>query len=186
MKCCSIGITGSRMKIISFFVLIFGSIAWAIGSLYSKYKKTDGSTVVKAAIQMLVAGIAAFIAGFISNEQKEFVLSQVSLTSLLALIYLITLGSLVAYMAYIWLLSVRPPSLVGTYAYVNPVVAVFLGWLLAGEVITTQQIIALSIILVGVLLVNFSGDKKSGKIHLKEDHSIDLQNPERSVATKVK
>ena len=182
----SIGITGSRMKIISFFVLIFGSIAWAIGSLYSKYKKTDGSTIVKVAIQMLVAGLSAFIAGFISNEQKGFLLSQVSTISLLAVIYLITLGSLVAYMAYIWLLSVRPPSLVGTYAYVNPVVAVFLGWLLASEDITTQQIIALSIILVGVLLVNFSSDKKSGKIHLKEDHSIDLQNPERSVATKAK
>ena len=114
------------------------------------------------------------------------VLSQVSLTSLLALIYLITLGSLVAYMAYIWLLSVRPPSLVGTYAYVNPVVAVFLGWLLAGEAITTQQIIALSIILVGVLLVNFPREKKPGKINSKESHSIDLQNPERSVATEAK
>ena len=182
----SIGITGSRTKIISFFVLIFGSISWAIGSLYSKYKKTDGSTVVKAAIQMLVAGLSAFVAGFISNEQKGFVLSQVSLTSLLAVIYLITLGSLVAYMAYIWLLSVRPPSLVGTYAYVNPVVAVFLGWLLAGEAITTQQIIALSIILVGVLLVNFPREKKPGKINSKESHSIDLQNPERSVATEAK
>ena len=182
----SIGITGSRMKIISFFVLIIGSISWAIGSLYSKYKKTDGSTVVKAAIQMLVAGIAAFIAGFISNEQKGFMLSQVSLTSVLALLYLITLGSLVAYMAYIWLLSVRPPSLVGTYAYVNPVVAVFLGWLLAGEAITTQQIIALSIILVGVLLVNFSREKKSGKVQRKESRSMDLPNPERSIATKAK
>ena len=172
----SIDITGSKMKIISFFVLIFGSIGWAIGSLYSKYKKTDGSTVVKVAIQMLVAGIAALVAGFINNEQKEFVLSQVSLTSLLAVIYLITLGSLVAYMAYIWLLSVRPPSLVGTYAYVNPVVAVFLGWLLADEAITTQQIIALSIILVGVLLVNFSKEKTPEKIHSKKRRSI-LQNP---------
>ena len=182
----SIGITGSKMKIISFFVLTFGSICWAIGSLYSKYKRTDGSTVVKVAIQMLVAGIAALIAGFISNEQKGFALSQISLTSLLALTYLITLGSLVAYMAYIWLLSVRPPSLVGTYAYVNPVVAVFLGWLLAGEAITTQQIIALSIILVGVLLVNFSNEKIIRKFHRKDRRSIDVPNPQRSVATKAK
>ena len=182
----SIGITGSRMKVISFFVLTIGSISWAIGSLYSKYKKTDGSTVVKVAIQMLIAGIAAFIAGFISNEQKGFAVSQISLTSLLALIYLITLGSLVAYMAYIWLLSVRPPSLVGTYAYVNPVVAVFLGWLLAGEAITTQQIIALSIILVGVVLVNLSNEKIPGKFRRRKSRSIALPNPETSVATKAK
>jgi drug/metabolite transporter (DMT)-like permease len=108
---------------------------------------------------MLVGGLVAIVAGFINNEQEGFRLSHVSLTSILALSYLITLGSLVAFMAYIWLLSVRPPSLVGTYAYVNPVVAVFLGWLLAAEVISTQQIIALSIVLVGVLLVNFSKEK---------------------------
>lgn len=152
----SLGVTGSRMKIISFFVLMVGSIGWAIGSLYAKYKKTDGSTIVKVAIQMLAAGIVGIIGGFIAGEQKKFELAQVSTTSILALIYLITIGSMVAYMAYIWLLGIRPPSLVGTYAYVNPVVAVFLGWLLAGEIISTQQIIALSIILAGVLLVNFS------------------------------
>ena len=168
----SIGITESKMKIISFFVLIAGSIGWAIGSLYAKYKKTDGSTIVKVAIQMLAAGVMGMIAGFITNEQKEFALSQVSLTSVLALVYLITLGSLVAFIAYIWLLGVRPPSLVGTYAYVNPVVAVFLGWLMVGEVITTQQIIALSVILLGVVLVNFSKEKKSGKNLSKEKHNI--------------
>lgn len=182
----AIGITGSRMKIISFFVLILGSIGWAIGSLYSKYKKTDGSTFLKVAIQMLAAGIAALITAFVIGEQKGFSISQVSRTSIIALIYLITLGSLVAYVAYIWLLSVRPPSLVGTYAYVNPVVAVFLGWLIAGEVITTQQIIALSIILVGVLLVNFSKEKRPFKLAPKKKSPVGIQKPERSVATKAK
>lgn len=178
----SVGVTGSKMKIISFFVLILGSIGWAVGSLSSKYKKTDGSTIVKGAIQMLAAGIVAMITALIINEREGFAFSQVSQTSILALAYLITLGSLIAYIAYIWLLSVRPPSLVGTYAYVNPVVAVFLGWLLAGETITTQQIIALSIILVGVLLVNFSKEKKTGIIHPVEGHSKELQNHQRSVA----
>ena len=179
----SAGITGDKMKIISFFVLILGSIGWAIGSLFSKYKQTDGSTIVKVAIQMLAAGIVAIITAITINEQKGFALSQVSRTSILAVIYLITLGSLVAYIAYIWLLSVRPPSLVGTYAYVNPVVAVFLGWLFAGESITTQQIIALSIILVGVLLVNFSKEKKNENISPKEKGVTELQNHERSVTS---
>jgi len=182
----SIGITGSKMKIISFFILILGSIGWAIGSLYSKYKKTDGSTITKVAIQMLAAGVAATITAFIIGEQKDFAISQVSLNSILALGYLITLGSLVAYVAYIWLLSVRPPSLVSTYAYVNPVVAVFLGWLIADEIITTQQIIALSIVLVGVLLVNFSKEKKPEKVSSQKGRTAEIQNPERSVASKAK
>jgi drug/metabolite transporter (DMT)-like permease len=134
---------------------------------------------------MLAAGVAGTITALFIGEQKSFSISQVSATSTIALIYLIVLGSLVAYSAYIWLLSVRPASLVGTYAYVNPVVAVFLGWLIAGEVITTQQIIALSIVLVGVLLVNFSKEKSATETETKNS-SIELQNPERSVATKVK
>jgi drug/metabolite transporter (DMT)-like permease len=180
----SIGITGSKMKIISFFILILGSIGWAIGSLYSKYKKTDGSTIVKVAIQMLAAGIAAMITVLFIGEHKSFSFSQVSSNSLIALIYLITLGSLVAYVAYIWLLSVRPASLVGTYAYVNPVVAVFLGWLIAGEVISTQQVIALSIVLVGVLLVNFSKEKipKTAGAKNRPEEAHDAEQ----IATKAK
>jgi drug/metabolite transporter (DMT)-like permease len=161
-------------------MLLIGSMGWVIGSLYSKYKKSDGSTIVKAAIQMLAGGIVAILAGFISNEQRGFALANVSTTSIVALIYLITLGSLVAFIAYIWLLSVRPPSLVGTYAYVNPVVAVFLGWLIAGEAITSSQVIALSIVLVGVLIVNFSREQKAEQSIGKKERTIDIQNPERS------
>jgi drug/metabolite transporter (DMT)-like permease len=75
------------------------------------------------------------------------------------------MGSLVGYMSYVWLLSVRPPSIVGTYAYVNPVVAVFLGWLMLGEVIGKNQILALCIILAGVVLVSLP--KKGKGQHLK-------------------
>jgi drug/metabolite transporter (DMT)-like permease len=109
---------------------------------------------------MLTAGIVALLTGLITKEQEGFIISQISLQSIFALLYLIVMGSLVAYMAYIWLLTVRPPSLVGTYAYVNPVVAVFLGWLIADEAISQQQMIALIVILAGVILVNFSKEQK--------------------------
>lgn len=155
----SIDLTGDKMSLLSFLVLTIGTIGWAVGSLYSKYKTVEGSTTVKAAVQMLAAGVAAMIVAFITKEHQEFSFSQVSATSAIALGYLIVMGSLVAYMAYIWLLSVRPPSLVGTYAYVNPIVAVFLGWWIASEQITSQQVIALSVVLAGVLLVNLSKDK---------------------------
>ncbi|HVG40244.1 MAG TPA: EamA family transporter [Chitinophagaceae bacterium] len=153
-------ITGDSMKIASFFVLIVGTIGWAIGSLYSKYKKVDGSTTIKAAVQMLAAGVVYFLVGFIAGDQHKIVWDEVTLTSVGALAYLILFGSLVGYMSYIWLLSVRQPTLVGTYAYVNPVVAVFLGWLVVGEQINRQQIIALSVVLTGVILVGISGSKK--------------------------
>lgn len=157
---------GDKLKLTSFFVLITGTIGWATGSLYSKYKEVAASVTMKAAVQMLAAGIVALLTGLITNEQKDFVLSNISLQSVLALLYLIIMGSLVTYMAYIWLLSVRPPSLVGTYAYVNPVVAVFLGWLIAGETISQQQVIALFVILAGVIVVNFSKEQK--KVILSE------------------
>jgi drug/metabolite transporter (DMT)-like permease len=151
---------GSGMKILSFFILIGGTIAWAAGSLYSKYKEVRASTAMKVAIQMLSAGIAGLFAGFIDDEQKGFGIGNISGQSAFAVIYLIVMGSLVAYMSYIWLLSVRPASLVGTYAYVNPVVAVFLGALILHEAITLQQVIALAVILAGVILVNFAKEQK--------------------------
>jgi len=174
--------TNNRMEVISFAIVLIGTVSWAIGSLITKYKKIDGTATAKAAVQMFSAGIVSILAGFISNEQKGFSLDQVTGTSIAALVYLIVMGSLVAYMSYVWLLSVRPPSLVGTYAYVNPVVAVFLGWLIADEAITQQQIIALSIILFGVVLVNLSKDKNSQKKELEQKDSIALHKPERSPA----
>jgi drug/metabolite transporter (DMT)-like permease len=155
----SMNIKSNKMQLISFIILLVGNICWAIGSLYSRYKPVEGSTPLKAAIQLIAAGITSYIFALVNNEQEHFILQQVSLTSITAVIYLVLFGSLVGYIAYIWLLSVRPPSIVGTYAYVNPVVAVFLGWLIIGEQISKQQIIALCVILVGVIMVNFAKEK---------------------------
>jgi drug/metabolite transporter (DMT)-like permease len=155
----SLGFHADKMKIISFFVLITGSISWAIGSLYSKYQPSAGSTGMKASIQMMAAGSVSLLVGIASGELHGFSLQQVSTQAILAVLYLISFGSLIGYMSFAWLLSVRPPALVGTYAYVNPVVAVFLGWLFAHEQITWHQVLALIIILAGVIIVNFSGDK---------------------------
>ncbi len=149
----------SKIKLISFFVLVLGSICWAIGSLYAKYKPSNGSTGMKASIQMMAAGTVSFITGTGSGELQQFSWGSLSMQSVMAVIYLITFGSLIGYMSFVWLMSVRPPSLVGTYAYVNPVVAVFLGWLVAHEQITWHQVIALVIILAGVIIVNFSKEK---------------------------
>ncbi len=151
----------NKLQLISFIVLVIGSISWATGSLYAKYTPSNGSTGMKAAIQMLAAGVVSFITGVGSGELQQFAWSNVSTDAILAVLYLITFGSLIGYMSFVWLMTVRPPSLVGTYAYVNPVVAVFLGWLFANEEITWHQVIALIIILTGVIIVNLSKEKIS-------------------------
>jgi len=149
----------NKMQLISFFVLVLGSISWASGTLYSKYKKANGSNAMKAAIQMMAAGLVASATSISTGELHHFSWNNVSVEAIMAVAYLITFGSLIGYMSFVFLMSVRPPSIVGTYAYVNPVVAVFLGWLFAHEQITWHQVIALAIILTGVIIVNFSKEK---------------------------
>ena len=157
------GLFADRVKLVSLLALVGGTICWTIGSLFSKYQEMEGSTTMKVAVQMIAAGLAFFVVAFIIREPDHFRLAQVSRSSIWALLYLVVMGSLVAYLAYMWLLSVRPASLVGTYAYVNPVVAVFLGWLFAGESISTQQTIGLGVVLAGLLVVNISKARAQDK-----------------------
>ncbi len=147
---------GNRMQFMSIFVMVFGSIMWVTGSLYSKYKASEGAAPVNTAIQMLGAGAALLLIAFAFGEHHILNLQKITWESAAALLYQIVFGSLLAYMAYVWLLTVRTPSLVGTYALVNPAVAVFLGWLIADEKILFNQVIALMIILSGVVLVTFT------------------------------
>lgn len=116
---------------------------------------------MKAAVQMMTAGCFAIIASAASGEFDKVSLQHITYASVFAIGYLVVMGSLVGYMAYIWLLSVRSATLVGTYAYVNPVVALFLGWLIAGEQINAQQITALTVILGGVILIALAKSKKN-------------------------
>lgn len=147
---------GNGHQVIGLIVLIIGAMAWAGGSLYSKYKSTSKSATVNTAWQMMAAGIAFLPASFINNEWSSFNVQAVTTSSWLSLIYLITMGSLAGFSAYVWLLQVRPATQVSTYAYVNPVVAVLLGVLFANETMTVLQITGLAVILLSVLLINLA------------------------------
>ena len=109
---------------------------------------------------MISAVLFSLVVSTASFEFTKFSCIQITTSSIEAMLYLITFGSLVGFIAYVWLLDVRPPAIVGTYAYVNPAVAMFLAWWILNEKITTIQIISLFIILFGVLLVNLSKYKK--------------------------
>jgi drug/metabolite transporter (DMT)-like permease len=135
-------------------VLILGSISWAAGSLYSKYRSAPVSNAVNAGWQMLLAGLVFFPLSLISGEWRGFHWAEVPLSSWMAIAYLVTMGSLAGYSAFVWLLQVRPATQVSTHAYVNPVVALLLGVLFAGENLSAVQLLGLAVILTSVLLIN--------------------------------
>ena len=148
------GWQGSDTRLWAMPVQIAGCIMWATGSLYLKYRPASVSTTLGAGIQMLAAGVFSLLVSAQQGEVAHFSLAAVSTESWLGIAYLVVFGSLIGYLSYVWLLGIRPTVQVGTYAYINPVVAVLLGWMLASEPFAWRQLAALGIILGGVLLIN--------------------------------
>ncbi len=137
-------------------LLIFGCISWALGTLYAKYRSSgeeDVNAFAGSAWQMLFASAMFWICAWINRDIVNTDLSVVPANSWLSLVYLIIFGSIMAYSAYIWLLKVRPATEVGTHAYVNPFIAVFIGMTLGKENVTWIQIVGLGIILLSVMLI---------------------------------
>ena len=137
-------------------VLVCASISWAAGSLYSKYRSAEGSNAVNAGWQMMAAGLAFVPASVFSGEWVHFQPAAVPWSSWWGIVYLVTMGSLVGYSAFVWLLSVRPATQVSTHAYVNPVVAVLLGLFFNGERLSGLQLGGLVVVLGSVLLINLA------------------------------
>jgi len=152
--------------VLGILVIIAGGLAWTAGSLFSKYNAANNSILMNAAVQLIVAGFFSIIVSILSGEARNFDFSTVQPSGWLALLYLVIAGSLIAYLCYLWLIKVRHLAQVSSYVYVNPVVAVLLGALFAGEKISLLQIVSLTIILTGVLLVNTPKYKIRGKPQL--------------------
>ncbi len=134
-------------------VLLGAAAAWAAGSLYSRVAPLPAAPLTAIALQMLTGGAGCLLLGLAAGEWSGLTVAQVSLRSALSLGYLIVFGSLVGFSAYIWLLKAADPVLVSTYAYVNPVVAVALGWLLAGERLTGKDAAAAALIVLAVVVI---------------------------------
>lgn len=148
------------MQVIGIGVILLGCIAWTIGSLYVKYKAVQVDVATSAGIQLFSAGLFSLIPSFMTGEWNGFEWSQVSTGGWLSLLYLTIPGSVIAFMSYIYLLAVRPAAQAGTYAYVNPVIAVLLGVLFAHETVSGWQVLGLITILLSVLMINWSNYKK--------------------------
>ncbi len=134
-------------------ILVIASLAWACGSLYSKHGGMPSSAMLGMAMQSLAGGVILLIAGLFAGEFHALHIAAVSLRSWLALVYLIAFGSGIGFSAYIYILHKSTAARVATYAFVNPVVALFLGWLIASETITLRTVIAAAVILTAVILV---------------------------------
>lgn len=141
-------------------VLLIAPVLWSLGSIYAKGADMPRSSLMSTGMQMLTGAVALFVISVVTGELSGFSLEAVSVRSWWGLIYLTTFGSLVGFVSYGWLLHNAPISLVSTYAYVNPVVAVFLGWLLAGEELNARIAVASAIIIGSVILINWSRQVK--------------------------
>jgi drug/metabolite transporter (DMT)-like permease len=152
---------GAGGSIIGSLLVIGAAFAWAAGSIYSMHAPSVSSPILASGMQMLAGGVLLLLAGLFSGEYANLDASKISWLSVGAFLYLTVFGSIVAFTAYGYLLRKVSPAKVATYAYVNPVVAVILGWALAGEPLTSRMVIAAAIILVSVLLITAFGKRSA-------------------------
>jgi drug/metabolite transporter (DMT)-like permease len=135
-------------------VLIVAPISWALGSIYSRHAEQAPSALLNIAMQMLCGGAIMILAGVALGETRHFALGQITAQSAWAFVYLTFIGSLVGFTAYVWLLQVSTPARVSTYAYVNPLVAVFLGRLFLQEALPNGVVAAGALIIAAVVLLS--------------------------------
>ena len=146
-------IGANGVSLLGAIVLILASLSWAIGSFWSRDADMPESGLLTTGMEMLGGGLLLFLAGAIAGELRGFDVGAVSTTSWIGWVYLILFGSLIGFTSYIWLLDKVSPARLGTYAYVNPVVAVILGWAIAGERLSLRTGVAAVIVICAVALI---------------------------------
>lgn len=143
-------------------VLLLASFSWAVGSLYSRGAKLPNSPLLGTGMEMLAGSVGLFVMATVAGEWSRLDLSAISSRSWLGMIYLIVFGAWVGFASYTWLLRVAPTMLVSTYAYVNPLVAIIVGSLLAGEEVTPRLLFAAAIIIGSVVLITMTHPASKG------------------------
>jgi drug/metabolite transporter (DMT)-like permease len=148
------------MQFFGTIAVMAAALSWAVGSIYGLRAPVPKSSVLTAGMQMFSGGLVLYAVSLLSGEFSRFDIAQVSFNSIFGVSYLIVFGSLIGFTAYSWLLKNAQPALVSTYAYVNPIVAVFLGWLIAGETFTGQMLIGATVIVSSVVLITSRDNDK--------------------------
>lgn len=153
-----------KMELLASLAILVSCVSWAGASLYHKKYPVRGSMYLQLGWQLMGGLLSCFVVSIVTKEWSRFSFDGVSAASAGAVLYLAIAGSVITFFAYTWLLTKKPPAIVGTYAYINPVIAVLLGALVASEVIVWEQIAGMVIILVSAFLVNSSQYKKEGSV----------------------
>ena len=147
------------------FIILSSAITWSVGAVYSRMAKLPKSSVLSAGLELIIGGIMLCIVAWVIGEFRNFHFSMISIRSVLALLYLVIFGSVITFTAYVWLLTVTTATRVATHTYVNPVIAVLLGWAFAGERFTAMALFASSVIVFSVYLMLESKQTKiAGKV----------------------
>jgi drug/metabolite transporter (DMT)-like permease len=144
---------GGQVDPLGALALALAQLCWAIGSLYTRRARLPRAPLLATGMEMLAGSALLFAAGTLSGNWGRLDLGQVSLKSVLALVYLTLFGSLIGFSAYIWLLKHTTPARAASHAYVNPVVALILGWALADEELSVRTLLAAAIIIASVVLI---------------------------------
>lgn len=156
---------GSDVNPLGVAGVMLAEICWATGSLYSRRAAMPASPMLATGMEMLAGGVLLTVVGTLAGDWARFDPGAVSLRSAGAWVYLAIFGSLISFSAYIWLLHNTTPARAASYAYVNPVVAVFLGWALAGEELSVRMIVAAAIIISSVMLITSVGAQQEQRPH---------------------
>jgi drug/metabolite transporter (DMT)-like permease len=144
-------------------VLILGSLSWAIGSFWSRDAQLPESGLLTTGMEMIGGGVLLLVVGTLAGEFSHLDIHGISNASAFGLLYLITFGSLLGFTSYIWLLDKVSPARLGTYAYVNPIVAVLLGWAIAGERLSIRTGVAAAIVICAVALITTARSTEAGQ-----------------------
>lgn len=143
--------------------ILSACVFWAIGSIYSRHAKHGADPLLAASAQMICGGAALTLVGLGNGEPAILDLTAISARSWVAFIYLVTCGSLIGFSTFVWLIKHSTPARVSTYAYVNPIVAVFLGWLILHEPVTSRTVVASIVIVAAVVIVTTEKNRSSAK-----------------------
>ena len=160
--------------------ILFACIFWALGSIYSRYAKHGADPLMASAVQMLTGGAALLLAALVRSEFQVLHLDAISARSWGAFAYLVGVGSLIGFSTFVWLMKNATPARVSTYAYVNPIVAVFFGWAFASEVVTARMVIAALAILGAVAVIIRYGGNAARKSVAREAAPEPVPEPRRA------
>lgn len=147
---------GGRVDYAGVAALVLASFTWSVGSIYSRHVPMPRSAVLATGMEMLAASVGLAILALVHGDFSRHNAAPISLASVAGWLYLVVFGSIVAFTAYVWLLQVSTPTRVSTYAYVNPVIALFLGFAIAGEPLTARMMFAAAVIVSGVVLITLA------------------------------